>query len=292
MSMDGNLPLVEEIMSTLRNKGPQKTSNFSNAGQERGGWWDWKPHKRALEYLYDSGRTIIVDRINFQRVYGLTGNYLSEDILDKTCSMKDSIMHDLEMSLLATGVCRHQQVADYTHMKRGVANKYVKELVTSGVAKEISARNFKNEEVKLLIHKDKLNLLESYHDGQNMPTRTTFLTPFDSLFWAKGRDLELFNFRQILECYKPSSIRKWGYFCLPILHRGNLIGRFDPRLDRPSKTMHINALHLESEVDLDHILINDVSAAMRNFLIFHEAANISFKKIGHAEFIKQLERSL
>lgn len=292
MSIDRNRSLVEEIMSILQNKGPQKTSNFSNTGPKRGAWWDWKPQKRALEHLYDSGKAIIVNRINFQKVYGLTENYLSEDMLVKTCSIEDSIIHDLEMSLLATGVCRHQQIADYTHMKRGVANKYVEELITSGIAKEISARNFKNEKVKLLIHKDKLNLLDSYNDGQNMPTRTTFLTPFDSLFWAKGRDLELFNFRQVLECYKPSSLRKWGYFCLPILHKGNLIGRFDPRLDRPSKTMHINALHLEPGVDLDDILVHDVSVAMKNFLIFHEAENISFKGTGHTGFIKQLERSL
>ena len=44
---------------------------------------------------------------------------------------------------------------------------------------------------------------EQAADGALFAERTTFLSPFDSLFWAQGRDQQVWNFDQTLEAYKP-----------------------------------------------------------------------------------------
>ena len=121
--------------------------------------------------------------------------------------------------------------------------------------------------------------------------RTTFLSPFDSLFWAKGRDESIFSFTQVLECYKPKNQRKWGYFCLPILHRGSLIGRFDPKLDRKTGTMTIKSLHLEPEIQPDEEMIAKVTESMRDFLSFHDAHEITFENAGNLEFRTRLQKA-
>ncbi len=291
-SDEKNVEVLQEVKDRLTSQGPQKASNFDDHREHRGSWWDWKPAKRALEYLYDSGQVVIKDRLKFQRVYGITENHIPRELIKSTITMDQALTHDLELSLLATGICTPQQVADYTHMKRGVARPYIRNLMERGVAHKVRAVNVKGETIDLLIHRDNIETLEQIAAGELSRSRTTFLTPFDSLFWAKGRDKEFFDFTQVLECYKPVESRVWGYFCLPVLNNGNLVGRFDPKLDRKSGILQIHSFHLESGVKPSERLVSDIAIAMRDFLKFHGASGISFGLLGNNELMKKLERTI
>ena len=286
-----NSSTITEVLNKIKSNGPLRASDFDDIKKQRGSWWNWKPSKRALEYLNDSGITVVADRINFQRVYGLTESHIPKSLRDKNYSEQDTFAHDIEMSLKATGICSPSQVGNYTHMKQGISKSIVKEVIRSGTAIEIIGRDNSGEEIGLLIHKDNLHFLELAADGALNSERTTFLSPFDSLFWAKGRDESIFSFTQVLECYKPKNQRKWGYFCLPILHRGSLIGRFDPKLDRKTGTMTIKSLHLEPEIQPDEEMIAKVTESMRDFLSFHDAHEIIFENAGNVEFRTRLQKA-
>jgi len=58
----------------------------------------------------------------------------------------------------------------------------------------------------------------------------------------------VFGFDYRLECYVPAPKRRWGYFVLPMLHRGRLIGRLDAKAHRAAGTFEIKSLHLEEGV--------------------------------------------
>ena len=124
------------------------------------------------------------------------------------------------------------------------------------------------------MHRDSLDTLERAADGGLAPSATTFLTPFDSLFWAPGRDVQLWGFEQRLEAYVPAPKRQWGYFCLPIVHGDRLVGRFDPKLERATGTLRLKALHLEPGVEPDEELATSFSRAMRGFMAFHGATDL------------------
>jgi hypothetical protein len=126
----------------------------------------------------------------------------------------------------------------------------------------------------LIVHREALPQLEAAADGALSPRRTTFLSPFDNLFWARGRDVQLWNFNQALEAYKPAATRKWGYFCLPILHRDQLVGRFDPKLERQTGTLRLKALYLEPGIAPDEELAAAIAGAMRDFMAFHGARSL------------------
>jgi uncharacterized protein YcaQ len=75
--------------------------------------------------------------------------------------------------------------------------------------------------------------------------RTVALSPFDDLVSDRDHTEALFDFFFRIEIYVPKAKRRWGYFVLPILHGDRLIGRIDPRFDRETRALHLNAVHAE-----------------------------------------------
>ena len=81
-------------------------------------------------------------------------------------------------------------------------------------------------------------------DGR-VPTRVTFLSPFDGLVKNRDRAEALWDFFYRLEMYVPKTKREYGYYVLPILRGDRLIGRIEPIYDRRSGTLKINAVFAE-----------------------------------------------
>lgn len=271
---EANINLLQEVLEYARVNGGARSSDFERPEGKGGAWWDWKPAKVALEHLYNTGDLTIANRVNFQRIYGLTDETLP-DWVDRTPpSEEEAQLALLEQSARALGVCSAAQVADYFHMKRTPAKPLVQRLLDDGVLLSVNVEMLDGSVAEQVVHRDNLPLLEQAADGDLTPRHTTFLTPFDNLFWARDRDTQFWGFRQILEAYKPQPQRIWGYFCLPILRHDRLVGRFDPKLERRASTLRLKRLHLEPGVQPDDALMSDIAAAMRAFMAFHDATDL------------------
>jgi len=66
--------------------------------------------------------------------------------------------------------------------------------------------------------------------------------------WDRRRASELFGFDYRLECYVPPARRQFGYFVLPILHRGRLCGRLDAKAHREDGVFEVRRLALEPDL--------------------------------------------
>ena len=49
-------PLTQHVLQRIRAEGPRRAADFeAEPGHRAGPWWDWKPAKLALEYLFHTG---------------------------------------------------------------------------------------------------------------------------------------------------------------------------------------------------------------------------------------------
>jgi uncharacterized protein YcaQ len=276
------------VLERIRREGALKVSNFASEKHGGGTWWNWRPAKVALEFLYALGELMIANRDKFQRVYDLTERVLPKWVDTHSPTIEERDRFWVERGAKALGVCTARHAGDYTWMKVTRSKPHVLSLVRDGFLVPITGRLSNGKTGELLIHRDNLHLLEQAADKVLKTERTTFLSPFDNLFWAASRDELFWGFRKTLECYLPASKRVYGYYCLPILHKDQLVGRFDPKLERKTGTLILRAIYLESGVKASEELIYNIAVAMRNFMNFHEAKELIIEHCKPADFGRKL----
>jgi uncharacterized protein YcaQ len=203
-------------------------------------------------------------------------------------TQEESYRHHIEEAARALGICEPKQAVEYSYLKWTQGRPILQALIQEGVLVEVEGEVFGGATQKLILHRDRLPDLQRILDGDLKACHTTFLSPFDSLFWAPGRDTAFWNFNKLIEMYVPEPKRIYGYFSMPILHRERLVGRVDPKLERKAGALILRSLHLEPGIEPDDELVADVAAAMRDFMAFHEATRLVVEKKGHQDFRKKL----
>jgi uncharacterized protein YcaQ len=79
--------------------------------------------------------------------------------------------------------------------------------------------------------------------------RLRLLGPLDPLLWDRKLVAHVFGFDYVWEVYKPEAVRRWGWYVLPLLHRGELVGRLEGRI--AGDTLRIDRIWREEGRRLD-----------------------------------------
>ncbi|MBD3225456.1 MAG: winged helix-turn-helix domain-containing protein, partial [Caldithrix sp.] len=240
--------LFNPIMQQIRENGPMGISDFKHVSpQPSGTWWSWKPVKIALEILFWRGELMVAERKNFQKRYDLSERILPKH-LDISLANDDEVARYLvRRALNALGIARAKEINQFMQpgAERDIDFRAVSaELIYDTIQDLISTGEIQQVKVEDLHHNYYLfqNKLEEV-DLEDIPTsRVYLLSPFDNLIIQRERIKTLFHFDYKLECYLPAKKRKYGYFVLPILWKGQFIGRCDPKADRKTKMLNINYL--------------------------------------------------
>lgn len=286
------MEVAARVRDRIREEGALRVSDFERGDHRGGPWFDWRPAKAALEYLYVRGDLMVANRVNFQRVYDLTERVLPSwvDTSEPTRAERNRVWLERGAKALGAGLIRNPQ--DYAWISHGIHRQDVRDLIKEGALVEVQARRADGEVHPVIVHRENLPLLEKAVDGEISPQRTTFLSPFDSLFWAQGRDEAFWGFRQRLEAYTPAPKRIYGYLSLAILHQDQLVGRFDPKMERKTGLLRLKTLHLEPGVKPTARLVSDVATAMRDFMAFHGARDFIIESSNPPEFGPKLVKAV
>ncbi len=280
---------VERVLSHIRRSGPARSSDFERTDGRAGGWWEWKPEKRALEMLFTAGELMIARRHNFQRIYDLRERVLPSWDDAQLPSKVETARALVLKAVRALGITKARWVSDYFRTDKRETNALTVRLADEGELLQVGVAGW---EETAYVHPDNRKLLAEAAAEKLCPALTTLLSPFDPLVWDRARAREMFGFDYRLECYTPAPKRVYGYFTLPILHRDKLIGRLDPKAHRKEGVFEIKSLHLEAGVKLDDELIKDLTDAIKRFAEWHGTPQIILKQTNPPGAMNKIKRGL
>jgi uncharacterized protein YcaQ len=106
-----NVELMKSVLKRIQHEGPLRAVDFEHTREQRGTWWDWKPAKHALEQLFNQGRLMITNRVNFQRVYDLRERVLPDWVDTVEPTSEEMKRHLIERAIKALGAAEVGQVA-------------------------------------------------------------------------------------------------------------------------------------------------------------------------------------
>jgi uncharacterized protein YcaQ len=255
---------VAALLAHIRTNGPVRASDFERSDGKAGGWWAWKPEKRSLEVLFTSGALMIARRHNFQRVYDLAERVLPEWDDARMPSVAEVRRTLALRAVRALGVARAAWVPDYHRTRRPHVDLAV--LADAGALLRARVAGWDDP---VYIHPEHLELAQQASNGALAPTLTSILSPFDPVVWDRRRALALFGFDYRLECYTPAAKRRYGYFTLPLLRRGALVGRIDAKAHRRAGLFEVKAVFFEPGVRASEALLRDVAAALQRCARWH-----------------------
>lgn len=241
-----NSRLITEVTDTLRSNGPMSHGEFEQGARRRGrgGWWSWRPVQHALHHLWMTGVVAIHGRQHFQKRYDLLERALP-GVTTEAVSVEDFRRWHVERSLHAMGAATDKDLAGYLTFPRFFAagrRSGLRALIEGGDVTEIEVEGHRGR--WLILTRD-LPALRRAERRAAASTGTTLLSPFDSFLWYRGRVARLFGFDYRIEVYTPQAKRVHGYYTLPILHHGRLVGRVDAKTHRADKRLDVRHVHFE-----------------------------------------------
>lgn len=261
---------IAQLIQHIHDKGPVRSADFEHPRKGASGWWEWKPHKRHLEGLFTAGKVMVIERRNFQRVYDLTHRVMPDwDDERDLVSQTEAEIIMLDNSARSLGIFREQWLADYYRLKRPALAAWREARAEQQQIIAVHVEKLGN----LWLHDDLLPLLERALAGKLTATHSAVLSPFDPVVWDRKRAEQLFDFSYRLECYTPAPKRQYGYFVLPLLHRGQLVGRMDAKMHRQTGILEVISLWLQEGIKPTTTLQKGLRQAITDFANWQQATD-------------------
>lgn len=270
------------VLAALRERGPLTATDLG--GAKRGGyWWDWSDVKIAAEDLFRWGDVVVTRRTGWRRVYDLPERAIPAALRVAEPSDEECRTFLLDAAGRAMGVATAGDLAGY------FADVSVAEARQHAEDAGLIPVDVEGWRQPAWAHAAALDALAA--GAVPARSRTTLLSPFDSLVWIRPRVERVFGMRHRLEAYVPKPLREHGYFAMPVLAGGRLVARVDPaRSGRTLVARHVSAPP-GTQRALDRVA-RAVATALREAASWVDAEDIAVDRTTPAELATPLAAAL
>jgi uncharacterized protein YcaQ len=241
--MDEHPGVIESVYDQIRDDGPMTVRELDAPNHRNEPWWGYGPGKIALELLFANGRISALRTGNFGRLYDIPERMIPADVRALDGLSKDAAYRELLLKAVRhSGIGTTHDIADYYRLNIPYARPILADLVASGEIEEVVVPGWRGP-----VYLD---------PGAKRPHSvgaTTLLSPFDPVVWYRERAERLFDFHYRIEIYVPEDRRVYGYYVLPFMLDGELVGRVDVKADRKSSTLLVRSAFFEDGQDRDRV---------------------------------------
>lgn len=219
--LDANARFRSDVLARLRADGPLAATDIPDTAavvrESSGGWFGPGQVPHMLTALLQQGEAAVVSRRGRRRLWDIAERVYPHDLPDYADADADRMLK--ERRLQAAGLTR--QNGPWARVGT----------VGQGVRVEGSAWRWRADPQALAA-------LDDDRGG-----RAAILNPYDPVLFDRPRLVELFDFRYVLEQFKPKDQRRYGAFAHPILIGDRFVGLLDAAVDRDRGELRVTAVH-------------------------------------------------
>lgn len=213
----------ERILEEIRERGPLTSDDIEHDGRAITAWGTpGRLVKHVLEALFHRGEVLIRDRREFRRVYDLPERVLPPHAWAAPLPDVDDVHR-----LLVLVILRQRRLVALPRRDRARVDDLVQGVRVNG-----------GGELHML--REDVAALEAAAGTAADETATVrLLAPLDPLIYDRAVTRRVWDFDYTWEVYTPPAKRVRGYYALPVLSRGEIVGHVEPRAMRDDRRLRI-----------------------------------------------------
>jgi uncharacterized protein len=215
--------LAPHILTLIAERGPISSDDIEHDGRSVTAWnSNARLAKIVLEKLFVHGRVLIAARRAFRRVYDLPERVLPAAILARPAPGVDETRRWRVLMKL-----RQRRLARLNRQEVAL------------VADRVQPVRVDDGGLVYCLREDvpRLDAAAVGPIGRDVPPR--LLAPLDPLLYDRILTRRVWDFDYTWEVYTPPAKRVRGYYALPVLAGGALVGHVDPKADRERNRLRV-----------------------------------------------------
>ena len=236
--LEANDRFRREVLAQLKAEGPLLASQIPDTADvsiPSDGWYGSSQVVHMLDFLQRQGKVAIAGRRGRSRVWDLAERVYPKDMPEYEYDEAERML--AERRLQAAGIAK--QKSPWTPIGEAGEPAVI----------EGSARKYR-------VDPEAVAALDDDAGG-----RVAFLNPYDPMLFDRPRLEEIFEFKYVLEQFKPKPQRRYGFFAYPILMGDRFVGMLDAEVDREREVLTVNAVHefLPFEAEEDEMVRAEIA---------------------------------
>lgn len=243
---EGFEELFDGTLAHVAERGPTRTRDIADKANHKPGWWDWKPEKTALEYLWRTGELAVCRREGFEKIFDLAERVIPEEHHRAELDHDAFVDWCCQEALGRLGVATSGEIAAFWGI---LAPDEAKRWAEKGAGRDlprVEAGCIDGSRPRLALADP--SVLETDPSDIALPQRLRVISPFDPTIRDRKRAMRLFGFDYRIEIFVPEPKRKYGYYVFPLLEGDRFVGRIDMKRQGPGGPLHVRRVWWEPGV--------------------------------------------